>query len=77
PQDDAALRDAVDDIPNVVLADWEAAVSRSDGDVLQPDGVHPSTAGAHLMASTVRRALADLSERRSGEKVRLPAVRAP
>ncbi|MGL5853183.1 MAG: acyltransferase family protein, partial [Phycicoccus sp.] len=28
PQDDAALRDAVDDIPNVVLADWEAAVSR-------------------------------------------------
>ncbi|MGL5818662.1 MAG: acyltransferase family protein [Phycicoccus sp.] len=77
PEDDAALREVVDGIPNVALADWEAAVSRSDGDILQPDGVHPSAAGAHLMASTVRRALADLSERRSGEKVRLPAVHAP
>ncbi|MGL4745659.1 MAG: acyltransferase family protein [Dermatophilaceae bacterium] len=72
--DDESLRNLVDGIPNVVLADWHAAVSRHHGDVLQPDGVHPSASGADLMANTVRQALAELSERRSGETVRIPQV---
>lgn len=74
--DNAALAAAAASRPNVVLADWNAAVSAEPGQ-LQPDGIHPSMTGQHLYAKTIRAALADLSERRTGVKVVLKPLPIP
>jgi len=55
---------------NVVVADWHGAIS-AHPELLQSDGIHPSITGAHLFAKTVRSALAQLSERHTGQKVTL------
>ena len=67
-QDNAALRALVADRPNVRLADWDAALAGTSGQ-LQPDGIHPSLKGSHLYAKTVRSAFAELSEARTGTEV--------
>ena len=74
--DNAALRDLAAGRPNVVLADWHAALAGTNGQ-LQPDGIHPSLEGSHLYAKTVRAALAELSERRTGRPVTLRALPLP
>ena len=51
--DNAALRELVAGLPNVRLADWDAALAGTSGQ-LQPDGIHPSLKGSHLYAKTVR-----------------------
>ncbi|MEI2777559.1 MAG: acyltransferase family protein [Tetrasphaera sp.] len=63
--DNAALAAAAASRPNVILADWNAAVTADPGQ-LQPDGIHPSLTGQHLYASTIRQAFADLSQRHTG-----------
>jgi peptidoglycan/LPS O-acetylase OafA/YrhL len=74
--DNAALHRLLDGRDNVVLADWDAALAGTSG-MLQSDGVHPSLRGAHLYSSTVRSALAELSERHTGERVRLEDLPMP
>ena len=69
-KDNARLRELVRGQPNVQLADWDAALADTSGQ-LQPDGIHPSLKGSHLYAKTVRRAFADLSERVTGRPVTL------
>ena len=54
------------DMPNVRLADWDAALAGTSGQ-LQPDGIHPSLKGSHLYAKTVRQAFADLSQAHTGK----------
>ncbi|MDC5699023.1 acyltransferase, partial [Intrasporangium calvum] len=51
--------------PNVIVADWAAAV-RNHPEQLQADRIHPSLKGSHLFAKTVRQALATLSEQHTG-----------
>ena len=63
--DNAALREIVEDLPNVRLAEWDAALAGTSGQ-LQPDGIHPSLKGSHLYAKTVRQAFADLSQAHTG-----------
>ena len=75
-QDNAALRAVVADRPNVRLADWDAALAGTSGQ-LQPDGIHPSLKGSHLYAKTVRAAFAELSEARTGTKVALKDLPMP
>ena len=75
-QDNAALRAVVADRPNVRLADWDAALAGTSGQ-LQPDGIHPSLTGSHLYAKTVRSAFAELSEARTGTKVVLTDLPMP
>ncbi len=75
-QDNAALRDLVADRPNVRLADWDAALAGTSGQ-LQPDGIHPSLKGSHLYAKTVRAAFAELSEAKTGTKVALKDLPMP
>ncbi len=74
--DNAALEAAAASRPNVVVADWAAAV-RDHPDQLQSDRIHPSLKGSHLFAKTVRQALATLSERHTGEKVVLKDLPIP
>lgn len=74
--DNAALRDLVEGRENVVLADWDAALEGTSGQ-LQPDGIHPSLKGSHLYAKTVRAALAELSQRRTGKAVTLEDLPLP
>ncbi len=74
--DNETLRDVVRDHPNVVVADWDAALADTSG-MLQSDDIHPSIRGAHLYSSTVRSALAELSERRTGTAVTLPPIPLP
>ncbi|WP_299441651.1 acyltransferase family protein [uncultured Phycicoccus sp.] len=74
--DNETLRDVVRDHPNVVVADWDAALADTSG-MLQSDDIHPSIRGAHLYSSTVRSALAELSERRTGKAVTLPPIPLP
>lgn len=62
--------------PNVVVADWASAV-RDHPEQLQADRIHPSLPGSHLFAKTVRAALAQLSERRTGVKVVLKDLPMP
>jgi len=62
--------------PNVVLADWSAAIRANPGQ-LQSDGIHPSIKGAHLFAKTIRAALAELSERHTGRPVTLRDLPVP
>ncbi len=74
--DNAALRELARGRDNVVLADWDAALEGTSGQ-LQPDGIHPSLTGSHLYAATVRSALAELSERRTGNPVTLQELPRP
>ncbi|PKW25891.1 acyltransferase family protein [Phycicoccus duodecadis] len=74
--DNRRLRSAVARRDNVQVADWDAALAGTRG-MLQSDDIHPSIRGAHLYSSTVRQAFATLSERHTGRKVTLPAVRIP
>ena len=69
-KDNARLRELVRGRPNVQLADWDAALADTSGQ-LQSDGIHPSLEGSHLYAKTVRQAFADLSERITGRPVTL------
>ncbi|HSO65959.1 MAG TPA: acyltransferase family protein [Ornithinibacter sp.] len=75
-EDNAALRTLVAERPNVRLADWDAALSGTSGQ-LQPDGIHPSLKGSHLYAKTVRAAFAELSQARTGKPVPLEDLPAP
>ena len=54
--------------PNVVVADWHAAIG-AQPQLLQSDGIHPTITGAHLYSRTIRAAMAALSERHTGLKV--------
>ena len=63
--DNEQLRAIVKDMPNVRLAEWDAALAGTSGQ-LQPDGIHPSLKGSHLYAKTVRQAFADLSQAHTG-----------
>ncbi len=74
--DNTELRDLATGRDNVVVADWDAALEGTRGQ-LQPDGIHPSLTGAHLFAKTVRAAFAELSERRTGKQVTLKALPLP
>lgn len=75
-EDNAALRTLVAGRPNVRLADWDAAVAGTTGQ-LQPDGIHPSLKGSHLYAATVRAAFAELSQARTGTAVALEDLPLP
>jgi len=66
----AALARAAAARPNVIVADWQAAIS-AQPQLLQSDGIHPSITGAHLFSRTIRAALAQLSERHTGVRVAL------
>jgi len=68
--DNEQLRAIVKGMPNVRLAEWDAALAGTSGQ-LQPDGIHPSLVGAHLYAKTVRQAFADLSQAHTAKPVRL------
>lgn len=68
--DNAALAEVAAAHPNVIVADWHGAVSGTSGE-LQPDGIHPSLTGQHLYTTTIRAALAELSERHTGVPVTL------
>ncbi len=74
--DNEKLREIVKDMPNVRLADWDAALADTTGQ-LQPDGIHPSLKGAHLYAKTIRQAFADLSQAHTGTKVVLKPLPMP
>ena len=74
--DNAVLATVAKEHDNVIVADWDAAVS-AHPDQLQPDGIHPSLTGAHLYAKTVRQAFADLSESLTGTKVQLKDLPIP
>jgi hypothetical protein len=74
--DNAALRELATGRDNVVVADWDAALEGTSGQ-LQPDGIHPSLVGSHLYAKTIRAALAELSERHTGTPVVLKALPLP
>ena len=74
--DNAELREIVKDMPNVRLADWDAALADTTGQ-LQPDGIHPSLKGAHLYAKVVRQAFADLSQAHTGTPVKLTPLPMP
>jgi peptidoglycan/LPS O-acetylase OafA/YrhL len=62
--------------PNVVVADWNAAIRANLG-LLQSDKVHPGIPGAHLFAKTVRSAMAELSTRHTGQPVVLTELKGP
>jgi len=74
--DNEQLRQIVKDMPNVRLAEWDAALAGTSGQ-LQPDGIHPSLIGAHLYAKVVRQAFADLSQAHTGTKVSLKTLPIP
>ena len=74
--DNAELREIVAGLPNVRLAEWDAALADTSGQ-LQPDGIHPSLKGAHLYAKTVRQAFADLSQAHTGKAVTLKDLPLP
>ncbi len=74
--DNAALEAAAASRPNVIVADWAAAV-RDHPEQLQSDRIHPSLKGSHLFAKTVRQALATLSERHTGKQVVLKDLPMP
>ncbi len=62
--------------PNVIVADWNAAIRANLG-LLQSDRVHPGIPGALLFAKTVRSALAELSTRHTGQPVTLKELKGP
>lgn len=67
-QANADLTHAASTRPNVVVADWHAAIS-AQPQLLQSDGIHPTITGAHLYSKTIRAAMAALSEQHTGQKV--------
>jgi len=74
--DNAALEELAEGRDNVAVADWDAALEDTSGQ-LQSDGIHPSVKGAHLYAKTIRQAFADLSERHTGKAVALKELPLP
>ena len=64
------LRAAAATHSNVIVADWNTAI-KAHLDLLQSDGIHPGITGAHLYATTIRQAMADLSTRHTGQPVPL------
>ena len=74
--DNAALKELAKGRDNVAIADWDAALEGTTGQ-LQSDGIHPSLVGAHLYAKTIRQAFADLSERHTGKAVTLKELPIP
>jgi peptidoglycan/LPS O-acetylase OafA/YrhL len=74
--DNALLAKVAGEHPNVIVADWNSAVTADPGQ-LQPDGIHPSMTGQHLYAKVIRQALADLSERHTGRHVTLKPLPIP
>jgi len=74
--DNEQLRAIVAGMPNVRLAEWDAALAGTSGQ-LQPDGIHPSLPGSHLYAKTVRQALAELSQAHTGRPVTLKELPMP
>ena len=74
--DNERLRALVTGLPNVRLAEWDAALAGTTG-MLQPDGIHPSLKGSHLYAKVVRQAFADLSQAHTGKPVRLKNLPMP
>jgi lysophospholipase L1-like esterase len=71
----AALSALAEPRPNVIVADWHAAIAAQPS-LLQSDRTHPTITGAHLFAKTVRAALAELSTRHTGRAVDLPELKA-
>ncbi|MCY0903944.1 acyltransferase family protein [Arthrobacter sp. H14-L1] len=65
PSANDALANAVKGRPNVIIADWNKAISQRP-DLLQPDQIHPGIFGAHLYADTIKRAFHDLAVRTGG-----------
>ena len=74
--DNQKLRAVVAGMPNVRLAEWDAALAGTTGQ-LQPDGIHPSLKGSHLYAKVVRQAFAELSQAHTGTPVRLKPLPMP
>ena len=74
--DNAALREVAAAHENVALADWDAALQGTSGQ-LQSDGIHPSRVGQHLFAKTVRAAFAELTTRHTGTTPELPELPIP
>ena len=74
--DNEQLREIVKGLPNVRLAEWDAALAGTSGR-LQPDGIHPSLQGFALYAKTVRQAFADLSQAHTGKPVALKNLPLP
>jgi hypothetical protein len=74
--DNAELHRLLDGRDNVAVAEWDDALAGTSG-MLQSDGIHPSIEGAHLFSATVRSAFAELSERHTGEAVRLEELPVP
>lgn len=74
--DNETLREIVKGMPNVRLAEWDAALAGTSGQ-LQPDGIHPSLKGSHLYAKTVRQAFAELSQTHTGKPVTLKELPLP
>ncbi|QKE84234.1 acyltransferase family protein [Arthrobacter sp. NEB 688] len=74
--DNEQLREVVAGHDNVVVADWDRALADTSG-MLQSDGIHPSIRGAHLYSATVRTAMAQLSEHKTGKPVRLKPIPLP
>ena len=70
------LREIAATHPNVALADWDAALQGTTGQ-LQSDGIHPSRIGQHLFAKTIRTALAELTTRHTGVTPTLPELPIP
>jgi len=52
------LHNVAADYPNVIIADWHAAIS-AEPHKLQADQTHPDLEGMHLMAEVIDRALQD------------------
>lgn len=74
--DNTKLAEVAKTRPNVIIADWAAAV-RDHPEQLQSDRIHPSLKGSHLFAKTVRAALATLSEEHTGTRVVLKDLPMP
>ncbi len=74
--DNEKLREIAKDMPNVRLAEWDAALAGTSGQ-LQSDGIHPSLKGAHLYSKVVRQAFADLSQAHTGTPVKLTPLPMP
>jgi peptidoglycan/LPS O-acetylase OafA/YrhL/lysophospholipase L1-like esterase len=71
----ATLSTVAESRPNVIVADWNSAIQK-DLSLLQSDQTHPTITGAHLLAKTVRAALAALSTEHTGQPVQLPELKA-
>jgi peptidoglycan/LPS O-acetylase OafA/YrhL len=62
PEGNEALAAIAAKYPNVIIADWHAAISKRP-DLLQADGIHPGIEGAGLYADVVKAAFRTLSKR--------------